>query len=208
MEKNGVPLLSVNFAHNIDSALASGFLTAIAGFGQELVISDQPPSNKFSQMGQKGGIFWIFDGKNVRLALLLDDEPTKEFKMPNWDLLKRFETVFEKQLEEFTGLVEVFNAAIPLLDEHLHIYYLAPMLIHKQNLAEPNVADIQLVSILEDHLENFGVETTIDIHQLINRSFKELKTLSHDEILYQIIYFVENKILLPQTEKSHHDISY
>ncbi|MHA1557971.1 MAG: hypothetical protein ACTSPM_13690, partial [Candidatus Heimdallarchaeota archaeon] len=78
--------------------------------------------------------------------------------------------------------------------------YLAPMLIDKQKLAKPDLADIQLVSVLENYLENFGGETELDIHQLITRSFKELKTLSYDEILQQIIYFVENKVLLPQTE--------
>ncbi len=120
--------------------------------------------------------------------------------MPNWDLLKRFETVFERQLDEFTGFVEQFNSAIPLMEEHLHTHYLYPMLINKRKLADPDLADVHLVSVLEDYIENYGDETTLDIHQLINRSFKELKTLSYDEILQQIIHFVENDILHLQLE--------
>lgn len=149
-------------------------------------------------MGQEGSIFWIFDGRHVRLALMLDDEPSNVFKAPNWDLLKRFETDFERQLEEFTGFVADFEPAYDLMEEYLYIQYLNPMLIDRQKLAELDIPDLDLVDVLEDYLKNFSPDKPLIVQELITRSFKVLQDLTYSEILRQIIILVENKVLLPQ----------
>ncbi len=196
MENSGIPLISLNFTQDIDSTLASGFLTAITSFGQEVMYNDQPSKSKFSQMGQEGGIYWIFEGRNVRVALLFESEPSKELKRHVWQFLKQFENDYQKQLEAFTGELSVFESARNLLEEHLFINYLYPMKLNRLKLTEISL-DNNIAKVLDNYLENFDDEATLDIHQLIDRTFKELRILSFDEILQQIIYYVENNVLLP-----------
>lgn len=197
MERNGIPLVSLNFTQDIDSTLASGFLTAITSFSQEVMLSDLPSKSNFSQMGQEGGIYWIFEGSYVRIAILLESEPSKELKRPIWQLLRQFETNYQSELKEFTGELNVFESSIDLIEEHLFVNYLYPMKLNRQKITEIISNDNNVAKVLDNYLENFDDEATIDIHQLIDRSFKELRNLSFDEILQQIIYYVENNILLP-----------
>ncbi len=197
ISKDGIPILSMNFSLDIDSSLVGGFLTAITGFGDEIFTGKQQSESRFIQMGEEGGLFWIFEGRFVRLALLFTNAPNKAFKKSVWDTLKNFEKAYQTELKDFSGNVSQFEPAQRLLEKYLSIHYLYPMKINVQKLDEVELADNKLKTVLDKYIENFSEEVTLDIHQLIEKSFKELKNITYDEILTQIITFVTEDILIP-----------
>lgn len=205
ISKDGIPIVSLNFGLDYDSSLIGGFLTAITGFSSEIFTEKQQPSNRFSQMGHEDGLFWIFEGQFVRLALLFTNAPHKDFKKSVWDTLKIFETTYRKELKDFTGNISQFEPAQKLLENQLSIHYLYPMNINIQKLTEVKLADNKLKTVIEKYVENFSEEVTLDIHQLIEKSFKELKNITYEEILTQIITFVTEEILIPIPIDPNHE---
>jgi len=197
MTTSGVPLVKYNFTQDIDSALASGFLTAVTNFGMELIGEEKGGEGRFSQIGQEGAIFWIFSGRLVRIALLLDSESTKEFKKPVARLVKIYEERYREELEFFAGRVTDYENSYLLLEEYLQIQYLYPMKINEELLEEVNIENKKLAPIIDYYVTNFDSEITFEIPQIIERAFKKLPAITFDEILEEIIFFVENAIFIP-----------
>ncbi|MCF2144274.1 MAG: hypothetical protein K9W42_11295 [Candidatus Heimdallarchaeota archaeon] len=204
INKNGIPLFSVNFDEELDSTLTAGFITAITNFNEEMIMQKKGPRSNFTQMGQEGGIFWIFDGAFVKLALLLKSEPSKQFKKPIRTFLRQFENTFENKLKNFSGNVADFLPTHKLLEKYLHTYYLSPMKIDPNFMRRKIIAKLHIRKTLEYYQENFNEEHTVYLQQLIEHSFKNLKTLSYDAIISEIITLVNERILLPV--KSEEDI--
>ena len=139
----------------------------------------------------------IFEGKFVCFALLFTDTPHKKFKKSVWNALRNFEETYRAELKEFTGNVTQFESTQRLLESYLSIHYLYPMKINPQKLVDIDLDDNRLKAVIEKYVENFSEEVTLDIHQLIDKSFKELKNVTFEEILTQIITFVTEDILIP-----------
>ncbi len=57
-----------------------------------------------------------------------------------------------------------------LLEEHLFINYLYPMKLNRIKLNEISLQDNNVAKVLDNYLENFDEEATLDIHQLIARA--------------------------------------
>jgi len=197
ISKDGIPIVSLNVGLDLDSNLAGGFLTAITGFGDEILPKKQRSENRFVQMGQEGSFFWIFEGKYVRLALLFTSPPQKTFKKFIWDALKEFEDTYQVALSDFSGNVSQFEPAQMLLERTLGIHYLYPMKIDSHMLTTIDPVENKLKIVIESYLENFSEDAMVDIHQLIEKSFRELKNITNDELLSQIIVFVTDGILVP-----------
>ena len=118
----------------------------------------------------------------------------KDFKKPLWDFLKKFEIFFQAELEGFSGRVTDFDSAIDILEMELKINYLYDMQIDVDGMEELDLDEKSLVPVLEYYIENFDKDVKFTIVELIDRAFKELKNMNHDEILEQIIFFVEGGI--------------
>jgi len=202
IDKNGIPLYSINFEQEIDSALTTGFLTAITNFNAEMINKGRPSKSKFTQTGQEGGIFWIFEGESVTLALLLKSRASNQFKKAVWFFLNKFEKKYEKELKEFSGVVSAFEGTVGLLRDYLRIYYLYQMRIDDKRLREKDIARMPLKKVLDYYLENFQVGHTVSIQELIDHSFKLLKTLTYEEILFELIVLVESGVLIPDQPES------
>lgn len=201
-KKSGVPVLTINLSSKVDSYLASGMLTAISSFGKEIRGNAFDNSGKqFSQMGEEGSIFWLFDGEFSRFAFLLTKEPSNNFKTRAWSLVSKFEKEYRKKFENFNGLVKEFEKAQDLIEQELFIHYLYPFKIDGKKLTEQVEQDNLMKNVITNYLANFGEEKEIEVHDLIDRAFKEIKIYNYDEILKNIIDFIEREILMPQRKE-------
>jgi small GTP-binding protein len=194
---SGVSIGAVNFERDIDPQLTSAFLTAISTFGEEFEQEKPDTSTQhFSQLEQKGFIYWIFDSNYIRVALLLDEAPTNDLKNIIWRFIAEFETKYEDDLIYFNGQSKI-DESIDLLEKHLHIYYLSQLTINAEPLTEELRKKFTIAQIMYNEYQN-NPKRSFKMQDFIEEAFRKAKTLNYNTILQQMIYFIDKGILVPK----------
>ena len=102
---SGVPLFSQGFGKEIDVSLTSGFLSAVGTFTEEMAGETEKRVGVFSEIGREG--FWIviYEGQMSKAAFLVSEKIGENLKRRISIFLSEFESLYKKDLEEFTGFI-------------------------------------------------------------------------------------------------------
>ena len=129
----GIALYSKQISYQeIDSDLISGFLHAISQFRSELKKdkeSMEPIIGKSMEMDYYDSKIVITDGKNIRVALILDKAPTEQLKEGQLAFTNQFEVKYGSILDvdTFDGDVSRFKDADELIETYFNTTLMYPL---------------------------------------------------------------------------------
>ncbi|MHA1715439.1 MAG: hypothetical protein ACTSXP_07325, partial [Promethearchaeota archaeon] len=113
-----------------DEDLVSGFVTAIASFGKEIGANDEDDQKKRREIIFDYDKFKIIiqDGEYIRIALILDEQPTEFLKSK----LKEFVTEFESKyaLSSWKGNLTIFRDVDLLIEKVFEVSLIFPLVIN------------------------------------------------------------------------------
>ncbi|MFW9874567.1 MAG: hypothetical protein ACFFG0_15790, partial [Candidatus Thorarchaeota archaeon] len=127
-KKSGIDVYSETFGEKeIDATLISGFLQAIQNFGSE-VLGRAKESRTFKVEYQKY-IIIMTEFVYLRLIVIMKENPSRNFlysiESLAYDIYKDYGILFEK----FNGALEEFRGIKKLLEQHLNISMLYPLVV-------------------------------------------------------------------------------
>ncbi|MHA1337074.1 MAG: hypothetical protein ACTSPW_15265, partial [Promethearchaeota archaeon] len=105
----------------IDPELISGFLSAVSSFGREM--ESQQALNQISY-GDK--MLLLADGEYIRVALVLSKEASVMLRKHLKDFITKFEEVYQNELPNWRGQLNVFRDAGVIVDETLNTSIILP----------------------------------------------------------------------------------
>lgn len=112
-KKSGLSFFEKNFGDlRINPDLVAGFLQALQSFGTEISASEASMKTLTYEDYQ----FQIETGKYIRTALILNGTPNEFVITRLQEFVKQFETIFEDDIKNFTGNIQVFESANALLN--------------------------------------------------------------------------------------------
>ncbi len=129
----GVALYSKQISsQELDSDLISGFLHAISQFRSELTKDKErkePLIGKSMEMDYYDSKIVITDGKNIRVALILDEVPSEQLKEGQLAFTNHFEEKYGSILdvEQFDGDISRFKDADELIETYFNTTLMYPL---------------------------------------------------------------------------------
>ncbi len=109
----------------LDSSLISGFLQAVRVFGIE--ITDANIETRSLKLDYQNLKILMSDYKNIRMILIMDDDPSQDFLDSINALTYDIEEKFGYLLEDFDGDITQFSKIKSLLSLHLNISLISPL---------------------------------------------------------------------------------
>ena len=195
----GVGLYSQQIAfEELDSDLISGFLHAISQFRRELKkgVAEEPTGGKTMEMDYYESKIVITDGRFVRVALILDGEPSEELKTKQLEFTNHFEKKFGANLaaDSFDGDVTRFKDAFILVEEYFNVSMTYPLQLgrawKKEKLTELQVALLNVAEQMEKEKNFFFISSLIS-YGIASR--KEPR----DQIISEIFTLREKELIVP-----------
>jgi hypothetical protein len=194
----GVSLYSQQVSsEELDSDLISGFLHAISQFRKELKkgVSEEPATGKTMEMDYYESKIVITDGNFIRVALILDREPSKELKEKQLAFTKHFEKKHGAILDadSFDGDVTRFRDTYILVEQYFNVSIMYPLQLGR--VLDEKLTDLQrvLLNVAEqmEKEKNFFFIST-----LINYGIASRKE-SRDQIISAIFSLKERELIVP-----------
>lgn len=125
-KKSGLNVYEQKFTgKEMNGTLISGFLQAIHQFGIELIkVEDQSQTIK---LDYANSIVIMTEFVNLRLILILNESPSKNFLYSLEDLAYDIHQKYGKFVEDFNGDIKPFKGIEELLRIHLNISFIYPL---------------------------------------------------------------------------------
>ncbi|NHK29746.1 MAG: hypothetical protein FK730_00240 [Asgard group archaeon] len=196
---SGVPLFSQGFGKDIDVSLTSGFLSAVGTFTEEMAGDVEKRVDVFSEIGREG--FWIviYEGQMSKAAFLVSEKIGTNLKRRISIFLSEFESLYKKDLEEFTGFISGFSGATDLLEKHLRLEYLYPLKIdiNRMRLTAITQFEKQIAKSYSEYIAS-NEEEVFYVTELIDLVLdKEKTSMQKEDVLDVLIKYLENGMLIP-----------
>ena len=129
--KSGIDVFSQSFGdRKLDTSLISGFLQAISNFGT--AISEAAKESRTLNIEYKDSIVMQTEFVNLKLIITLKENPSSNFKFIMEDLAYDIYNQYGEEIEKFTGILKPFRNMNVLIEKHLNISFLYPLIV-KQN---------------------------------------------------------------------------
>jgi len=129
----GVALYSKQISYQeLDSDLISGFLHAISQFRSELTKDKEriePIIGKSMEMDYYDSKIVITDGKNIRVALILDEAPSEQLKDSQLAFTNQFEVKYGSilKVDQFDGDISRFKETDELIETYFNTTLMYPL---------------------------------------------------------------------------------
>ena len=122
---------------NVNANLISGFLQAVTNFKYEIKKSEKEQEKKESMMLDYYDYkILIKDGNYIRVALILNSEPSLSLQKTLPNFIDDFEARFGDDLQNFSGDLSDFDNSLDLIDKSFNFDLINP---HKVNENPPSV---------------------------------------------------------------------
>ncbi|TFG04677.1 MAG: hypothetical protein EU536_04100 [Promethearchaeota archaeon] len=171
---SGVCIFQQSFGPTIDGDLISGFLSAISSFQEELKVEKAPQKALATggfELHYKDYRILLFEGTYIRLAFVVQETPSAEFRSIAQSLVGEFEAIFHQSLEVWTGEIERFQASGPIIEEKLELSLLWPHEIRRpapsEKLSSTELAVLQIADTMMNSLamKHIFLPTIISVGQ-------------------------------------------
>jgi hypothetical protein len=146
-KNSGLNVYTQNFSDKeVDATLISGFLQAISSFGIEMMkVEDRSQTIKLEY---KDSIILMSEFVNLRLILLMQESPSRNFLFSLEDLAYDVYKNYGDRIDSFNGDVNPFIGIKELLKIHLNISFISPLRIAKiEKLAKIRINQNQRIVI-------------------------------------------------------------
>jgi len=146
-KNSGLNVYTQNFsAKKVDATLISGFLQAIHSFGIEMMkVEDRSQTIKLEY---KDSIILMSEFVNLRLILLMQESPTRNFLFSLEDLAYDVYKNYGERIDSFNGDVNPFVGIKELLKQHLNVSFISPLKIAKiEKLSKIRISQSQRLLI-------------------------------------------------------------
>ncbi|MBD3227603.1 MAG: hypothetical protein GF329_05380 [Candidatus Lokiarchaeota archaeon] len=198
---SGGVLYSYSFGQReFDPDLIAGFLTAIASFKDSSKIKGSlNPENQMESgfvLSYENFIILVSDGKYIRIALILDNKPSKRLTHKAKEFIKHYESKYKSELEIFDGLLKPFRNTNKDIEKIFEVSLLAPHRIGK--IAEIKVKELNklednylnIAALIQKQKEYFSIPLIVDM-------VKDVRNESLEEIIYIFEKLRDKKIFNP-----------
>ena len=136
---SGSCIFQQSFGGALDGDLISGFLSAISSFQTELkpekLLQKTPKSGGFDLSYQDYKIL-LFEGTLIRLALVIEETPSEEFRKLAQSLVGEYEENYRKYLVDWRGDVAPFKTSAQFIAKKLEISLVWPHQMRKPTSTE------------------------------------------------------------------------
>ncbi len=134
-KETGLCLLDPIVDRKMKANLVSALIQAITTFGVSLTESEgssEPldDTSSLRQITYHDFHIIVHDGQYTRNALIFRQPPNSELDKRLEEFTKRFEEQYQDVLENWAGRLNIFNEAVPLVDEYLFISLRLPHTLH------------------------------------------------------------------------------
>jgi len=195
----GIPCFSKSLADvPIDETLVSGFLSAIATFGQKIGAKIQEGEGGLEELSYRQFKIILNEGAYVRVALLLIKRPSDTIKQNLKKFNAVFEEVYEDRLKKFSGEVFEDVPVTKMIEEVFEADLLYPHQVVDSKVSDylktstPNHIDKKIIVLARG--EEF--ESNFYLRDLINhlrakgiediKSFDSIQKMKGDHIVFAI----------------------
>lgn len=160
LKESGVCIFHQSFGTAIDGDLISGFLSAISSFQEELkpekTPQKEPEIGGFELHYQTYRIL-LFEGTYIRLAFVIDETPTPEFRNLAQSVIKDYEDTYQRFLLDWHGDVDPFNTSAQFFGKKLELDLLWPHELNKLDLSKKySDLEVSLINIAEIFMRTQG----------------------------------------------------
>lgn len=196
---SGVPLFSQGFGKEIDVSLTSGFLSAVGTFTEEMAGDVEKRVGVFSEIGREGFWILIYEGNNSKAAFLVSEKIGESLKRRIGIFMNEFESLYKKQLDDFSGFISEFTGATDLLEKHLRLEYLYPLKIDikRMRLTAITQHEKQLAKTYTEFIAT-NEEEVYYVTELIDLILEKQKaSMLKEDVLSVLIKYLENGMLIP-----------
>ena len=199
-KNTGVTLFFKTFGQeSFDPNLISGFLTAIQSFGSEIEIKDT-----ISEMKYKEKVLLFGEGELIRVALVLNSEPSDQLKTNLNLFVETFEIKNDAKLKKWRGQLNEFKDSDTIIDEFLNTWVILPHTLNPdqtilkqvksstgkalinaaRKLIEESGRDMFFISsLLNACVEEEKCEINETMHALIEiKNLKAIKAVSFEQV--------------------------
>ncbi len=195
---SGVSLIQSDIGETkLDGTLIGGFLQAITSFvyglkSQKITGKEE---SKFLFDHQDNKIY-LEDGENIRVALILKDNPSDHLKQELTLFIKRFEAKYGEYLKEFNGILKYFNDYLTLSTKEFRLYLTRP---HSISQKRPSVE----ISKFQDQLYSFAIsyrlitKSEFSMAELRKYLISMLKDHNASEITANLFELIDKQFLNP-----------
>ena len=191
----GVSILNKQISlEGIDSDLISGFLQAISQFRSEIKKVPSDTKRQSFQMDYGDFKINIADGEYVRVALILEGEPSDKLKQSHYQFTEHFENRYNNILTTFSGELTPFRGADDLIERQFNISLVYPLQLAKHvGVIKKKGLEKTLVEVAEQIQKE---RKFFFISSLLNFALAGRKA-SRDEIISTIIQMKRKGLLIP-----------
>ena len=193
-KESGVSLFSISMGSaNIDSDLISGFISAVATFGEQINLHEA-----LSEMKYGDKMVLLSDGDYIRVAIILNKKASKSLREKIKTFVKEFEDLYADVLPKWKSSLTEFKNTRSLVDNifntsiilpHITKYKISDIKNMKNNISKTILYEAD--SLLEEPGRDFFF-----IGKLLNRVREDTKK-DFDEIFMGIRELRENGLLIP-----------
>ena len=198
---SGIGIVQKEFGHIIsDSQLISGFLQAISTFKGEIIPQEVTEGAKESIiLDYKDYKIILKEGEFVKVALVINSEPSKNLEDLHQKFIEQFEIKHSKYLEDFSGEISQFDGSMEIIDK---IFRTSLSKQHVVNKNHPNIKlsffqknVLSIAEILERDKTSFFIST------LLNYLISAIPKVSKEQIIANIFDLREYGFLIPISEE-------
>ncbi|MBD3230856.1 MAG: hypothetical protein GF329_21945 [Candidatus Lokiarchaeota archaeon] len=149
-----------------DGTLISGFFTAIGAFQKELSKKKEEEGFELSYSNYK---ILVMNGELVQAALITESTASERIRLDLREFLNRFEQVYEKEIQEFSGNVKIFKAAGDLVRKTFDLYLTYPQVLtdkgktymsqvnQNKQVKELSKLEIAILKIIDNIMKTRGI---------------------------------------------------
>lgn len=185
----GLPLYEKVFkAEDINPVLISGFFQAISSFQDEILKSKMNTQTKGWKLDYQNFKVSLFNGALSYLAVISDKDLSEDTRTTIYDLLSQFEAKYENTLQQFKGIVSIFEETAEMIRSHLETDLILPQKVitpeisSMHTLSKKETAILALALTLEEATGHFFLSKLL-ITAVAARGETELEIL---EIIYDL----------------------
>jgi len=179
--KSGIDVFSQSFGGSkLDTSLISGFLQAISNFG--MTISEAAKESRTLNIEYKDSIVMQTEFVNLKLIVTLKENPSTNFKFIMEDLAYDIYKQYGEEIDKFAGILKPFNDMNVLIEKHLNISFLYPLIV-KQNpkiklsMSEKDMVNKALMFMKENNFNHFYSLYLMPANTCSPKDYKTIFTL-------------------------------
>ncbi len=186
-KETGSAIVSHNFSEQtMDGDLIGGFLQAMTSFKYEIKKFDTTQTSKGSTLlDYEHYKILIKDGEFIRVAIILNSDPSNLLENAFYGFIEEFETRFNTELKQFHGKITTFQNSIDLINKYFNISLIYPHCTSKKaSLKELNSFQEYIIKMAKNLESKTGM---FHMSQLINYIIADKPNELKEKIIANII---------------------